>query len=163
MTRFISRRLFHLIFILIGVSILVFGMLRLIPGDPARLLVGELASPEDIAQIREKLGLDHSYLYQYFVYMNQLFHGDMGTSVRSNAPVAEEILVRFLATVELAVAAMVLSSLIGVLAGVIASARRYSAFDYGSMVLALVGISMPIFWLGLMLMYLFSVSSGSFP
>jgi len=161
--RFISRRLFHLVFILIGVSILVFLMLRLIPGDPAHLLVGELASPQDVARIREKFGLDRSYPYQYYVYMKNLFRGDMGTSIRSGVPVSEEIAVRFLATVELSVAAMLISSLVGIMAGVISSVRKYSLFDYASMLLALAGISMPIFWLGLMLMYLFSVKWGILP
>jgi peptide/nickel transport system permease protein len=138
-------------------------MLRLIPGDPAHLLVGELASPQDIARIREKLGLDRSYIYQYFIYISNLLKGDMGTSIRSNVPVAQEIFVRFLATVELSIAAMLISSFIGILAGVISSVRQYSIFDYFSMVMALVGISMPIFWLGLMLMYLFSVKLGILP
>jgi peptide/nickel transport system permease protein len=138
-------------------------MLRLIPGDPAHLLVGELASPQDIARIREKLGLDSSYIYQYFIYVSNLLKGDMGTSIRSNGPVSQEIFVRFLATVELSIAAMLISSLIGILAGVISSVRQYSIFDYFSMMMALVGISMPIFWLGLMLMYLFSVKWGILP
>ena len=163
MTRFISRRLFHLIFILIGVSVLVFLMLRLIPGDPAHLLVGEFASPEDVSRIREKLGLDQSYPYQYYIYVKSLLKGDMGMSIRSNVPVSQEIFVRFLATVELSIAAMIISSCIGILAGVISSARQFSTFDYVSMVMALVGISMPIFWLGLMLMYLFSVKLGLLP
>jgi len=163
LTRFISRRLFHLVFILIGVSILVFLMLRLIPGDPAHLLVGELASPSEIAGIREKLGLDRSYPYQYFVYMRNLLWGDMGTSIRTNAPVSEEILVRFLATVELSLAAMIISSLVGILAGVISSVRQRSVFDYSSMIMALAGVSMPVFWLGLMLMYLFSVKLAMLP
>jgi peptide/nickel transport system permease protein len=138
-------------------------MLRLIPGDPAHLLVGELASPQDVARIREKFGLDRSYPYQYYVYMKNLFRGDMGTSIRSGVPVSEEIAVRFLATVELSVAAMLISSLVGIMAGVISSVRKYSLFDYASMLLALAGISMPIFWLGLMLMYLFSVKWGILP
>jgi peptide/nickel transport system permease protein len=138
-------------------------MLRLIPGDPAHLLVGELASPQEIARIREKLGLDSSYLYQYLIYIRNLLKGDMGISIRSNVPVSEEILVRFLATVELSIAAMVISSLIGILAGVVSSVRQYSLFDYVSMVMALAGISMPIFWLGLMLMYLFSVKWAILP
>ena len=163
MARFISRRLFHLIFILIGVSVLVFLMLRLIPGDPARLLVGEFASPQEIDRIREKLGLDASYPYQYCLYIKNLLQGDMGVSIRTNAPVSQEIVVRFLATVELSIAAMVISSLLGILAGVISSVKRYSLFDTVSMVMALGGISMPIFWLGLMLMYLFSVKLRVLP
>ncbi len=163
MARFISRRLFHLIFILIGVSILVFLMLRLIPGDPAHLLLAEFASPAEVARIREKLGLDHSYPYQYFIYMRDLLRGDMGVSIRSNTPVSQEIFPRFLATVELSIAAMVISSMIGILAGVISSVRQRTAFDYLSMTMALMGVSMPIFWLGLMLMYLFSVKLGILP
>jgi peptide/nickel transport system permease protein len=138
-------------------------MLRLIPGDPAHLLLGEFASPQDISRIREKLGLDRSYSYQYYLYIKNLLSGDLGISIRSNVPVAQEIWVRFLATVELSIAAMLISSLIGILAGVISSARKYSIFDYTSMVMALIGISMPIFWLGLMLMYLFSVKLGVLP
>ena len=138
-------------------------MLRLIPGDPAHLLLGEFASPEEIARIREKFGFDRSYIYQYFVYVKNLLNGDMGVSIRSNVPVFQEISVRFLATVELSFAAMIVSSLIGIVAGVISSVRKYSAFDYCSMMMALVGISMPIFWLGLMLMYLFSVKLGILP
>jgi peptide/nickel transport system permease protein len=138
-------------------------MLRLIPGDPAHLLLGEFASPSEVARIREKLGLDHSYLYQYFIYIKNLIKGDMGMSIRSGVPVFEEIFVRFLATVELSIAAILISSFIGIMAGVISAVRRYSLFDYVSMVLALVGISMPIFWLGLMLMYLFSVKLGILP
>jgi peptide/nickel transport system permease protein len=138
-------------------------MLRLIPGDPAHLLVGELASPSEIARIREKLGLDASYPYQYFIYIRNLLKGDMGVSIRSNVPIGQEIFVRFLATVELSIAAMIISSFIGILAGVVSSVRKYSFFDYFSMVMALVGISMPIFWLGLMLMFFFSVKWGILP
>jgi peptide/nickel transport system permease protein len=163
LTRFISRRLFHLIFILIGVSLLVFLMLRLIPGDPAHLLLGEFASPEEMVRIREKFGLDRSSLYQYLIYVKNLLNGDMGVSIRTNVPVFQEISVRFLATVELSFAAMIVSSLLGIVAGVISSVRKYSVFDYCSMVMALVGISMPIFWLGLMLIYLFSVKLGILP
>jgi ABC-type dipeptide/oligopeptide/nickel transport system permease component len=138
-------------------------MLRLIPGDPAHLLLGEFASPEEIVRIREKFGLDRSSLYQYLIYVKNLLNGDMGVSIRTNVPVFQEISVRFLATVELSFAAMIVSSLIGIVAGVISSVRKYSAFDYCSMVMALVGISMPIFWLGLMLIYLFSVKLGILP
>ncbi len=163
MSRFVLRRLFHLIFILFGVSVLVFLMLRLIPGDPAQLLLGEFASPSDMARLREQLGLDHSYPYQYFIYGQNLLRGDLGASIRSRTPVAEEMGVRFLATAELAVAAILISSVLGILAGVISSVRRHSVFDYSSMILALVGVSMPIFWLGLMLMYFFSVKWGLLP
>jgi len=138
-------------------------MLRLIPGDPAHLLLGEFASPSEVGRIREKLGLDRSYFYQYFIYIRNLLSGDMGMSIRSGVPIFEEIFVRFLATVELSIAAILISSFIGIMAGVISAVRKYSLFDYLSMVMALVGISMPIFWLGLMLMYLFSVKLAILP
>jgi peptide/nickel transport system permease protein len=160
---FILRRLFQLIFILLGVSVLVFLMLRLIPGDPAQLLLGEFASPSEVARIREQLGLDASYPYQYLVYLKNLLQGDLGVSIRSRTPIAEEMFVRFLATAELSLAAIFISSLVGIFAGVISSVRRHSAFDYASMVMALAGVSMPIFWLGLMLMYVFSVKWGVLP
>jgi peptide/nickel transport system permease protein len=163
LARFITRRLLLLLFILFGVSVLVFLMLRLIPGDPARLMLGEFSSAEDVARIRSQLGLDASYPYQYFLYVKNLLTGNMGISIRSNVPVAEEIMDRFLATVELSVVAMILSTLVGILAGVVSSVRQRSVFDYASMVAALAGISMPIFWLGLMLMYLFTVKLGLLP
>ena len=95
--------------------------------------------------------------------MKHLLNGDMGISIRSNTPVFKEIFVRFLATVELSIAAILISGFIGIMAGVISSVRKYSVFDYVSMTMALIGISMPIFWLGLMLMYLFSVKLGILP
>jgi peptide/nickel transport system permease protein len=139
------------------VSVLVFLMLRMIPGDPARLLLGEYATEDDLARLRGQMGLDRSYPVQYGIYLGGLLQGDLGNSLRNGAPVAEEIAPRLMATLELAVAAMLIASLVGIAAGVISSVKQFSAWDYGSMVLALVGVSMPIFWLGLMLMYLLAV------
>jgi peptide/nickel transport system permease protein len=154
---YIAKRLFHLILIMLGVSVLVFLMLRMIPGDPARLLLGEFATPEDLARLRSQMGLDQSYPVQYGIYLKNILQGDLGHSLRNGAPVAAEIGARLVATLELAVAAMLIASVIGIAAGVISSVRQYSAFDYGSMFMALIGVSMPIFWLGLMLMYLLAV------
>ncbi len=154
---YISKRLFHLILILLGVSVLVFLMLRMIPGDPARLLLGEFATAEDLSRLRTQMGLDRSYPVQYGIYLANLLQGDLGHSLRNGAPVATEIGMRLVATLELAVAAMLIASLVGIAAGVVSSVRPYSAVDYGSMVMALLGVSMPIFWLGLMLMYLLAV------
>ena len=154
---YISRRLFHLLLIMVGVSMLVFLMLRMIPGDPARLLLGEFATPDELARLRTQLGLDQSYLTQYAIYIKDLLQGDFGKSVRTGAPIAGEIGVRLLATIELSLAAMLIATLLGIAAGVVSSVRQYSIFDYGSMFLALLGVSMPIFWLGLMLIYLLSV------
>jgi len=160
---YISRRLFHLLLIMVGVSVLVFLMLRMIPGDPARLLLGEYANPDELARLRAQLGLDQSYLTQYVIYIKNLLLGDFGKSVRTGAPIASEIGVRLLATIELSTAAMVIATLLGIAAGVVSSVKQYSIFDYGSMFLALIGVSMPIFWLGLMLIYLLSVKFPVLP
>ena len=154
---YIAKRLFHLALILLGVSVLVFLMLRMIPGDPARLLLGEFATEEDLTRLRGQMGLDRSYPVQYGIYLGGLLQGDLGNSLRNGAAVTEEISPRLMATMELAVAAMLIASLAGIAAGVLSSVKQYSAWDYGSMVMALVGVSMPIFWLGLMLMYVLAV------
>jgi len=160
---YISRRLFHLLLIMVGVSVLVFLMLRMIPGDPARLLLGEYASPDELARLRTQLGLDQSYLTQYAIYIKNLLQGDFGKSVRTGAPIVNEIEVRLLATIELSMAAMLIATILGIAAGVVSSVKQYSIFDYGSMFLALIGVSMPIFWLGLMLIYLLSVKFPVLP
>jgi peptide/nickel transport system permease protein len=154
---YLAKRLFHLILIMLGVSVLVFLMLRLIPGDPARLLLGEFATEEDLTRLRAQMGIDRSYPVQYGIYLANILQSDLGHSLRNGAPIAAEIGTRLAATLELAVAAMLIASLAGIAAGVISSVRPYSVFDYGSMFLALIGVSMPIFWLGLMLMYLLAV------
>ncbi len=163
MIQYISRRLFHLVIILFGVSVLVFLMLRLIPGDPAHLLLGEFASPAEVARIQEKLGLQSSYPHQYFHLRPELAQRRSGVSIRSGQAVAEEIRVRFLATVELSIVAMLISTCLGILAGIVSAVKRHSFVDYATMFLALAGVSMPIFWLGLMLMYLFAVKWALLP
>jgi peptide/nickel transport system permease protein len=154
---YIANRLLQLILILFGVSVLVFLMLRMIPGDPAQLLLGEYASPEELVRLRTQLGLDRSLPVQYGIYLKNILQGDLGNSIRTNAPVAGEIWVRLLATLELSLAAMLISTLFGIGAGVLSAVRPHSAWDYTAMFLALVGVSMPIFWLGLMLIYLLAV------
>ena len=160
---YIARRLFHLLLIMVGVSVLVFLMLRMIPGDPARLLLGEYANPDELTRLRAQLGLDQSYLTQYAIYLKNLLQGDFGKSVRTGAPIVNEIGVRLLATIELSLAAMVIATILGIAAGVVSSVKQYSIFDYVSMFLALIGVSMPIFWLGLMLIYLLSVKFPILP
>ena len=160
---YLIRRLVHLLIILFGVSVLVFLMLRMIPGDPAQLLLGEFASPEELAGLRSQLGLDKSLPAQYWIYLKNILQGDLGVSVRTNVPVLQEITVRLLATLELSLAAMLIATVLGVAAGVVSAVRQYSVFDYGSMFLALLGVSMPIFWLGLMLIYLLSVKFPVLP
>jgi peptide/nickel transport system permease protein len=151
------------VLILFGVSILVFLMLRMIPGDPAQLLLGEYANPEELARLRTQLGLDKSYLTQYWIYLKNTLQGDFGNSVRTGAPVVDEIGVRLVATIELSMAAMLIATLFGIAAGVVSAVKQYSILDYASMFLALVGVSMPIFWLGLMLIYLLAVKFPILP
>ncbi len=157
MTKFIIRRLLLAIPTLLGVTFFVFLSLRLVPGDPAIALAGELATPELIQQVREDLGLDQPIPVQYANYVFRMVQGDMGQSIRSRLPVTEEIQQRLPRTLTLASVSLLVSSIIGIPIGVFAATRPNSWFDGGSMVFALLGISMPIFWLGLMLMILFSV------
>lgn len=157
MTKFIIRRLLLAIPTLLGVTFFVFLSLRLVPGDPAIALAGELATPELIQQVRNELGLDQPIPVQYVNYVFRMVQGDMGQSVRSRLPVTSEIQARLPRTLLLASVSLMFSSLIGIPIGVFAATRPNSWFDGGSMVFALLGISMPIFWLGLMLMILFAV------
>ncbi len=149
--------------ILLAVSVLVFMMIHLMPGDPARIIAGDSATEEDIAMVRTTLGLDKPVVTQYAVYMANVFKGDLGTSLRTHRPVVDEIKVRLPNTIRLAAVAMVLSVVFGVAIGVISASRPYSWADSASMVGALVGVSMPTFYLGLMLMLLFSVKLGWVP
>jgi peptide/nickel transport system permease protein len=157
MTTYILRRLLLAIPVLIGVSFLVFWSIRLIPGDPAVAIAGELATPELIAKVREDMGLDQPILVQYSRYLWRTLQGDMGRSVKSNLPVAKEITDRLPRTLQLAFTALVLSAVIGIPIGIFSATKPNSWFDGGSMTFALLGVSMPIFWLGLMLMILFAV------
>ncbi|MBT9160026.1 MAG: Glutathione transport system permease protein GsiC [Dehalococcoidia bacterium] len=159
----IVRRLLLTIPVLIGVSLLVFSMVRLIPGDPATAIAGVHATPEFIEQIREEYGLDKPLHIQYSIFMGNLLRGDLGVSARTGRPVTTEIWDTFPNTVELTVASMVIASLIGIGAGVISATKRNSIFDNSSMLVALFGVSIPVFWLGLMLMLLFAVILGWFP
>lgn len=157
MTKYIIRRLLLAIPTLIGVSFLVFWSIRLVPGDPAIALAGELATPELTQRVRENLGLDQPVPVQYVRYLGRIVQGDLGRSIRSGLPVLEEIQIRLPRTLTLATASLIVSSIIGIAIGVTAARRPNSWFDGISMVFALLGVSMPIFWLGLMLMILFSV------
>ncbi|MBI2756966.1 MAG: ABC transporter permease [Chloroflexi bacterium] len=157
MLAYTLRRFLALIPVLAGVSVIVFLFLHLIPGDPAEAMLGDRATAENAARLRTAYGLDQPWSVQYALYMGKVLQGDLGRSVRSSNPVSAELAQRFPATAELALAAMLLAIGIGVPAGIISATRRGSAFDHGSMVLALAGVSMPIFWLGLMLAWFFGV------
>jgi ABC-type dipeptide/oligopeptide/nickel transport system permease component len=157
MLSYIIKRFLGVIPVLLCVSMLVFGFLRLIPGDPALVMLGERATPANIARVREQLGLDKPVYEQYLTFLSNALRGDLGRSVLRQEPVTQEILRRFPATIELALAAMLFAMIVGIPAGVISAVRRGTWFDGSSMLVALTGVSMPIFWLGLMLIYLFAV------
>jgi len=154
---FLLRRIAVLIPTFIGVSIIAFSFIRLLPGDPVALLSGErVMSPERHAQISAQLGLDRSLVVQYLDYLGGVLTGDFGSSIVTKAPILDQFLALFPATVELSLCAMILAIIIGIPAGVIAAIKRGSFFDQSLMGVALVGYSMPIFWWGLLLIILFS-------
>jgi peptide/nickel transport system permease protein len=163
MLKFTVRRLLQLVPILIGLSILVFVWVRALPGGPANALLGERASAESIERIREELGLNRPVWVQYFSYMGRVVRLDLGTSISSRRPVLTEINERFPATVELSVAAMVFAVGVGVPLGFLAAKRYQDWFDQGSMVGSLLGVSVPVFFLGLILKYIFAVKLGWLP
>jgi peptide/nickel transport system permease protein len=164
MLRFIIRRLLLLLPILIGVSILIFIWIRLLPGGPAQGLLGERATPQSIAQINRQFGLNRPIYVQYWRYFDEtVIHLNLGTSITSFRPVTDEIRIRFPATVELALGAMLFAVTFGVPLGFLAAKKYGSAFDHGSLLASLIGISIPIFFLGLILKYIFSVRLGWLP
>ncbi len=163
MTSYIIRRLLSLIPTLLGVSIIVFLFLRMIPGDPALALAGEHATEANVERIREQFGLNKPLHEQYLTYMGKVLRGDLGRSILSRRPIMDEIRVRFPATIELSICALTVALVVGVPAGIISATRRNSIFDNIAMVGSLLGISMPIFWLGLMLNWFFAVQLGWLP
>jgi ABC-type dipeptide/oligopeptide/nickel transport system permease component len=146
-----------------AVSILVFGILKLAPGDPAQVLAGTDAREADIASIREKYGLDEPVHIQYWRWVSRAARGDFGRSITTRRPVTDEIRSRARYTVELAVTSIIFATILGTVVGVISAARQNSPIDYATMALALVGASMPVFWSGLVMIFLFSVRFGWFP
>lgn len=163
MIQYTVRRLLLAVPTLFGVTLLVFSMVRMLPGDPAQAMAGVHATREYIEQVRRTLGLDHPLHIQYGRFMAGLFRGDLGTSIRTGLPVSQEVWSRMVPTLELTFVSLLLATLLGVAVGVISSTKPYSVFDYASMFGALVGLSAPVFWLGLMLMLLFSVRLGWLP
>ena len=163
MTRFIVHRMVSLIPVLFGVSVIVFSILSFVPGDPALQVGGLDASPEDLAAIRQQLGLDQPVHVQYLYFVGNALRGDFGKSIRSNRPVLEELRSRIPNTVVLTAVAMLFAILFGTGLGILAAVRQYSLWDNLAMAAAMLGISVPIFWLGLMLMLLFAVQLRWFP
>ncbi|MFG6081375.1 ABC transporter permease subunit [Paracoccus litorisediminis] len=157
MLRFILSKLLYLIPTMLGITLVAFGFIRMLPGDPVLLMAGERGvSPERYAEISAQLGYDKPLWQQYFTYLGDLLQGDLGNSIVTKKPVLAEFLALFPATVELAVVAIIIATLIGVPVGVVAAIKRGSWFDQISMTGALIGFSMPIFWWGLLLIIFFS-------
>ena len=163
MISYIIKRLLWAIPTLLGVSVLVFSMVHLAPGDPALVMLGEHANKEAVDALREQMGLNKPLLEQYFLFITDAIQGDFGISIISGEPVIVEFMERFPATVELSLVALTFATIVGLLAGIVSAVKRYSFFDYFSMSTALAGVSMPVFWLGLMLIYFFSVNLGWLP
>ena len=163
MWAYIAKRLLLTIPVLIGVSFVVFVMVRIIPGDPAQIIAGEAATREFVEELRRELGLDRPIVVQFGDFLARLLRGDLGRSIRSRIPVVEDLKVRIPNTVILAAAGMVVATSLGVLAGIVSAVRPYSLLDTAVMLLALAGLSMPVFWSGLMLILLFAVMLGWLP
>ncbi|MBW4580459.1 MAG: ABC transporter permease [Tildeniella nuda ZEHNDER 1965/U140] len=154
---YIIKRLLSLLPVLLGITLLVFGFLHFIPGDPAVALLGERGTPAQIAALREQLGLNKPLTTQYLTFLNNLIHFRLGISIMSGIPIADEIRNRFPATLELSIAAMFVAVLLGVPAGILAAVRKNRWLDNLTMTGSLIGVSLPVYWLGLLLIYLFAI------
>jgi len=163
MLRFVVRRLLLLLPILLGLSILVFLWIRALPGGPAQALLGERATEEAIAQIEREYGLDKPIYVQYWRYLETVLQGDLGQSVTTRRDVTEELRQKFPATIELAIAAMLFSTFFGIPLGFFAAKRYGGTFDHFSLVASLIGVSIPVFFLGIILKYVFAVQLGWLP
>jgi peptide/nickel transport system permease protein len=163
MLAYILRRLLLTLPVLLGISLVVFFIMALIPGDPALAILGSYATPENIASLRAELGLDRSLPEQYLVWLGNLFEGHFGRSYSLNRPVLDEIAERLGPTLLLAGTSLLLCSLFGLLSGIVSAVRQYGWQDKLLTLLVLVGISTPSFWLGLILVLLFAVDLGWFP
>ncbi|MCS0673384.1 nickel ABC transporter permease [Cytobacillus firmus] len=160
---FLMRRLVQIVPVLLGVTLMVFLIMQMVPGDPAVLVAGEGATDEQVESIRHDLGLDQPLAVQYLSYVGDVVKGDFGESIRTSRPVLDEILVRLPITLELAFWSIVITIVLGVLIGIIAATKQNSFTDVGLMMVALLGVSLPNFWLGLMLIIYFSVGLQWFP
>jgi peptide/nickel transport system permease protein len=163
MLRFLTRRLLLTVPVLIGVATLVFSLIHLVPGDPVQAMLGDSATPRDVAEVRARLGLDKPLYVQYAAFVRGAVRGNLGTSLRTNQPVTAAIAERMPATFELALAAMLVATGISVPLGIVAAVRAGTVSDYGATTLALIGISIPNFWLGPLMAIVFSIELGWLP
>ena len=155
--KFIGKRLLYLVVMLLGVATLVFILTKMIPGDPtvANLSQRALSDPEIVAAYRARYGLDQPYIVQYFLYIRNLLQFDLGTSIRTNNPVLQELLRCYPATIELALFAIIIAALLGILFGVISAIRRNSILDQIVRAISVTGVSIPSFWFALLMLYFF--------
>ncbi len=160
---YIIKRLGQVIPVIIGVSIIAFSLMHLVPGDPARTMLGERANQEQLNIIREKYGLDKPLIIQYGIWFKDAIQGNLGRSITSHDYVLKEIFNRLPNTIELSITAMIFAIIIGCIGGIISATKQYSITDYICMGIALFGISIPVFWLGIMLMMIFGVYLGWLP
>ncbi|MBD2079057.1 ABC transporter permease [Leptolyngbya sp. FACHB-17] len=158
MSQYILRRLLGLVPVLFGITLAVFLLLRLIPGDPAIVLAGERATPEQIAALQTQLGLDRPLWLQYFAFVGNLLQLKLGNSILSGIPVIDEIRSRWAATFELSIAAILVAIVLGIPAGIIAAVQKNRWQDQVTIAGSLLGVSLPVYWLGLLLIYLFSIT-----
>jgi peptide/nickel transport system permease protein len=161
--QYLAQRLVASAVTLLGVSVIVFLMVRVLPGDPAQVLAGLLATEEDVARLRVDLGLNQPLHVQYGIFLTRLAHGNLGRSARTSQPVLQELTPRLRATLTLAAVSAILATLTGITAGALAATRPYSRFDYVLSLVTLFGVSMPTYWLGLMLMIVFAVQLNWLP
>lgn len=163
MAKYILRRLLALVPVILGVTFIVFMILQLTPGDPARIILGENATAEQINELREQMGLNDSPIIQYFRYMGNLLKGDLGLSYKNSVPVAEEVFARFPYTLILTIASLIFSVVLAIPLGIFAATNQNTPIDTLSMIISLIGVSMPMFWLALLLILFFSLRLGWFP
>lgn len=163
MTKYIAKRLVHSVITLFGVSLAVFLVLRMIPGDPARLLLPEGATEQQVAGLRSKLGLDHPLPIQYLIFLKDALRGDFGNSYQYDEPSLGVVIEKIPATIQLTICALTLAVIIAIPLGVQAATHRQTVFDYGTMLFAFLGQSMPSFWLGIMLILILGVGFHLLP
>lgn len=163
MLSYIARRLAVSIVTLLGVSLIAFSLVQLLPGDPARTIAGLLASPEEVERVRVRMGLDQPLPVQYGQFIGNVVQGDLGISARTRRPVSTELAVRLPKTIELAAVGTIIGSVIGIVAGVVAARYRNRFTDHAISMGSLFGISMPVYWLGLLLILVFAVNLGWLP
>lgn len=163
MWKFIAKRLVAMVPVLLGVTLVIYLILNMAPGDPAKVILGEQATPEQIAELREEMGLNDPVLVQYARYIFNLLQGDMGESYNSGLKCNVEIFARFPNTLRLTICAISLAVILALPIGIVAAVKQNSIFDGVSMFIALIGLSMPVFWLGLLLILFFSLRLGWFP